>query len=128
MIAHDLRNPFAQFINILELVEKEAATADEMVVLLPSVNRSAQHTMEIMDNLLIWSKSQLNGFKVNHGLVSIHSLSQGTLDYLQNQVTEKKLEIQTTKLENYIAWADHDMRLIVVRNLLSNAIKIHSRI
>ena len=123
VIAHDLRNPFAQFITLLELVENQLIQADDLVEVIPSVNKTTRQTMEMMDNLLVWSKSQMNGFRVNRTDIDLAELVDYTLVNLQNPINDKELRIRTIHPGSTTACADKDMICIVLRNLLSNAIK-----
>ena len=123
VIAHDLRNPFAQLISMLEMVDSKIIDKEEFMELVPYLNKSVHQGMEMMDNLLVWSKSQLNGFAAHPENIDLHALTCDTLEKLQSQITEKKLVINTNKLGRTTAWADLEMIRIVIRNLLSNAIK-----
>jgi len=123
VIAHDLRNPFAQLISMLEMVDSKIIGKEEFMELVPFLNKSVHQGMEMMDNLLVWSKSQLNGFAVNPENIDLHELTRDTLEKLQSQITEKKLTVNTNKMSCTAAWADLEMIRIVIRNILSNAIK-----
>ncbi len=123
VIAHDLRNPFAQFISILDMFKARLLEADEVVTLLPFLDRSVNNTVDMMDRLLIWSKSQLDGFKVKKELFDVSILIQDTVEKLQNLIEEKQLQVRILKTQEVEAWADLEMIRIVFRNLLSNAIK-----
>ncbi|WP_379991802.1 tetratricopeptide repeat-containing sensor histidine kinase [Dyadobacter subterraneus] len=123
VIAHDLRNPFAQFISILDMFKSRLLEADEVVTLLPFLDKSVNHTIDMMDRLLVWSKSQLDGFKVKPESFNIASLIQDTVEKLQNLIDDKQLHVKIVKSEEAQAWADLEMIRIVFRNLLSNAIK-----
>jgi signal transduction histidine kinase len=123
VIAHDLRNPFSQFISILDMFKSRLLEADEVVTLLPFLDKSVNHTIDMMDRLLVWSKSQLDGFKVQPESFDIASLIQDTVEKLQNLIDEKQLHVKIFKSEEAQAWADLEMIRIVFRNLLSNAIK-----
>lgn len=123
VIAHDLRNPFAQFISILDMFKARLLEADEIVTLLPFLDKSVNNTIDMMDRLLIWSKSQLDGFKVKKELFDVSTLIQDTVEKLQNLIDEKQLQVRIIKTQEVEAWADLEMIRIVFRNLLSNAIK-----
>lgn len=123
VIAHDLRNPFAQFVSILDMFKSRLLDADEIITILPFLDKSVNHTIDMMDRLLIWSKSQLNGFKVNPEFFDVSVLIQDTVDKLQNPIDEKKLNVNIHQTPEPQVWADVEMIRIVFRNLLSNAIK-----
>jgi len=123
VIAHDMRSPFSEFVGILELTEHQLISQEEMAGLLPSINRTVRRTMEMMDNLLIWSRKQMNGISVNPEHINLSVLFRDSIDKLESQIVKKKLTITTNYDKNAVAWADPEMIRIVVRNLLSNAIK-----
>lgn len=123
VIAHDLRNPFAQFISILDMFKTRLLEADEIVTLIPFLNKSVNHTIDMMDRLLIWSKSQLDGFKIRPEFFDVPALILDSIEKLQNPIDEKKLNVGIVGTQEFQAWADLEMARIVFRNLLSNAIK-----
>ncbi|TDE14840.1 tetratricopeptide repeat-containing sensor histidine kinase [Dyadobacter psychrotolerans] len=123
VIAHDLRSPFAEFVGILELTEHQLISQEEITGLLPSINRTVRSTMGMMDNLLIWSKKQMNGVQINPENIDLAGLVSDGIEKLQTQVSKKNLIVTTSHLEKTSGWADAEMIRIVIRNLLSNAVK-----
>jgi|GEM_PF-547843 len=123
VIAHDLRSPFTQLIGVLKLVDSEAIEANEIVDYIPFLNKSVHQTLNMTDNLLVWSKSQMDGFQVHPVTIDLPQMIEDTVEKLQPQIDAKKLVVDTAQLRASFAWADQEMIRIVLRNLISNAIK-----
>lgn len=126
VISHDLRNPFAQLISFLDLFEQQLLDTEEMVELIPVMNTNARQSMGMMENLLMWSKSQLEGFRVHPDAFNVGELVRDTLDKLDTQIQEKRQIVETEGIDDVDVWADKEMVRIVVRNILSNALKFTS--
>ncbi|GAB2791270.1 tetratricopeptide repeat protein [Rhabdobacter roseus] len=123
VVAHDLRGPFIQLINLLDMMENQLISLEELTDFLPALNKESRQTLDMMDNLLVWSKSQMNGFQLRPVELNLSALVQDTVEVLQVQIREKELRVVCTIPGSLVAWADRDMIRIVVRNLLVNAIK-----
>jgi signal transduction histidine kinase len=123
VIAHDLRNPLIQLTAVMQLIENDVIGPDEFGTLIPSLNRSVYQTLHITDNLLMWAKSQMNGYKVRPEAINLDQLSKEVVESLSVQLEAKRLHIDISTLHRLPAWADVEMVRIVVRNLLTNAIK-----
>ncbi|HEV7379022.1 MAG TPA: ATP-binding protein [Dyadobacter sp.] len=123
VIAHDLRSPFGQFISLLDMVEAHMLDPQEIASMMPYLNQSASQTMSMMDNLLAWSRSQMNGFRVHCSAVALRDLINGTLDKVQADLINKNILTEVLVDADRHVWADEEMLRIVIRNLLTNAIK-----
>lgn len=77
----------------------------------------------MMANLLSWSKSQLEGVRVNiqhlYLLKTLHDMLKVEVSMAQ----EKGIHLTYHINENIFVKADPNMLLLVIRNLISNAIK-----
>jgi signal transduction histidine kinase len=123
VISHDLRSPITQVIGLLNLWEAGEMNQEEMSVLTPAVKGSIVHTLELLDNLLIWSKNQLQGFNFNPLPFDLKYVVDENLISLQGLISNKNLIVENSVLPNSIVNADKEMIKIVLRNLISNAIK-----
>jgi signal transduction histidine kinase len=123
VISHDMRAPLAQIITFhqakksgLNFSEAEIHEMDKTIL------ASTQSGLLILDNLLKWARSQIDGSKVKKE----HIETFFTLTQILNQVSqlaiEKEIEIVTHMAKVDIE-TDEGLFQITVRNLLSNAIK-----
>lgn len=123
VISHDLRSPITQVIGLLNLWEAGEVNQAEMSVLTPAVKNSIMHTLGLLDNLLIWSKNQLQGFNFEPVTFDLRDLIEENLRSMNELIKNKDLRIFNDIQPNTIVNADKEMIKIILRNLISNAIK-----
>jgi signal transduction histidine kinase len=123
IISHDLRNPISQVIGLLDLWEEGDITTEEIEALLPSFKVSGLNTLELVDNLLIWSKNQLQGFSYYPVLFNVSKAAEGVINKLRPAIAQKNLSVINKISPSITVYADEEMITIILRNLLSNAIK-----
>jgi signal transduction histidine kinase len=76
-----------------------------------------------LENLLQWSKSQLQNEVVRPVSLDLNKLSSSMIDSFRDRAAKKGITIQNGISEPSPVLADQDMIEAVYRNLLSNAIK-----
>jgi len=123
VVSHDLRGPILQVKGLLNLFQSGNVDDDELRMLTPKVQENLDKTLELVDNLLIWSKNQMQGFKVKPSQFKICQLVNDNITYFETQIVAKKQMVYNQILPEDLLFADREMINIIVRNLLSNAIK-----
>lgn len=123
VVSHDLRGPILQVKGLLNLFQSGNVDDDELRMLTPKVQENLDKTLELVDNLLIWSKNQMQGFKVKPSQFKIYQLVNDNITHFETQIAAKKQLIYNQILPEDLLFADREMINIIVRNLLSNAIK-----
>ncbi len=123
VISHDLRSPITQVIGLLDLLDAGEMTLKEMAELTPAVKSSIANTLQLLDNLLVWSKDQLQGFQLNREAFNLYQLTTENIAALSNIIQQKQLVVDNDILPDVVINADREMIQIVLRNLISNAIK-----
>ncbi len=123
VISHDLRSPITQVIGLLNLWDAGELTMAEMSALTPAVKSSIANTLELLDNLLIWSKDQLQGFQLNREQFSLSQLTGETIMALNGIIAQKQLTVKNDVAPDVTVNADREMIQIILRNLVSNAVK-----
>lgn len=123
VVSHDLRGPILQVKGLLSLFQTGNVEDAELRMLTPKVQENLDKTLELVDNLLIWSKNQMQGFKVRPSQFKICQLVNENIHHFESQITAKNLLVYNQLLAEDIIFADREMINIVIRNLLSNAVK-----
>lgn len=125
IIAHDLRNPFQNILSISDLLTKhgEGLTEKEKTELIESLGNSASIGSDLLNNLLIWAKSQSGIVKYTPEEVDIQQLIKETLPFFKSQTERKKIKLVQVESEKVSVKADLEMIKTILRNLISNAIK-----
>jgi signal transduction histidine kinase len=123
IIAHDVRSPFATIIGILKLMGTNDLEPKDLVPLLPELTQNVGETITMMDNLLNWSRTQLDGVAAKPVLFNIDNIIQSKVQLYQAQADLKKITFVRGNSNHYSVFADIDMIQIVLQNLINNAIK-----
>ena len=125
IIAHDLRGPIGNFTPILDVLTSEEydLSDQERTRLMTELKKASHRTLSLLENLLQWSRSQSEKFRLNPVSLNIAELIERSVELFSPAATRKSLKISATADHNLLAFADHDSIDLVIRNLLSNALK-----
>lgn len=123
IIAHDLRSPFNSLLSIIQYLDNQAFTPEELKFLKERLHRNIISLSDMLNNLLAWADQQMNGAKRNVKAIQMNDLVQRNLKVLEIPASEKNIKINAEVEENTIAYADNNQIDSVFRNLLNNAVK-----
>jgi len=124
IIGHDVRAPIGYIKQALEMiVENREMPPGEKEELLRMVTSSAAITYNLLDNLLVWGRSQTGRLKANPVKFKLKPLIDESLELVSIGIRDKKLKVEVYVSEEHYVEADRDQMYVVIRNLLSNAIK-----
>lgn len=126
IIAHDLRSPMGtiKMINnmLVESIDKSSID-DALYEMLESANQISEDTFVLLDNLLKWTKSQLNRLSISFTEASLVPLVKDVVQLYQKIAESKNVKIELGVLSDVDLCIDIELIKTVIRNLLSNAIK-----
>jgi signal transduction histidine kinase/ligand-binding sensor domain-containing protein len=125
IISHDLRSPFLGVLGVLDLLTEPGLelNKEKQTDLIQAAKKSAQNTFELLENLLVWSRSQMKNTSCN---IEKHNISEVLRQNINLKIeTARRKEITILKnFENKIeALFDKEMINTVIRNIFNNAIK-----
>jgi PAS domain S-box-containing protein len=125
IVAHDLKSPFNPLLGFSELLATEGASlppekVQEYGALL---HRAATEAFKLLEDLLDWSRIQLDRVEFDPGAVDLRDLIATNVSRYQYAAQGKGVLLRTDDVESVCAYGDPRMLDTVVRNLLSNAIK-----
>lgn len=123
IISHDVRGPIVSLKGIVSLFNREALTPDEFKTLSKDLEKDLQNTSNLMDNLLAWSKSQMEGIELKKVKIDIWSEIKSLEELYRNQIISKAISLKLYPEPGIFVFADKEMIQIILRNLFSNAIK-----
>lgn len=129
IIAHDLKNPFVSLINNSEMLEMyyEKMTDAERVKIISSLKNASKNTYTLLDNLLVWSRSQMGNMSFSPYKFVLNDLMLKIKLSISLQAEMKNIELLISIPDNFEVFADEDMLNTTVRNLATNAIKFTPR-
>ena len=125
IIAHDLKSPFNSIMGFSELLVEQVKDKDyeEIDKYAEIIQKSSQNAMNLLTNLLEWSRSQTGRMEFNPEYIELNSLVNEILALLENQSIQKSISIIKTMPKILTVMADNDMLSTILRNLITNAIK-----
>lgn len=129
ILAHDLKSPFTGILGFSEFLITEIGdlSADEISEFAERINSSAKAILELLNNLLDWSRIQTNRLKFVPDRVEVDTILHHVNSILLPLTYEKEIELILEVEEGLAVNADKDMLETVIRNLISNSIKFTPR-
>ena len=123
IISHDLRTPLINIQSYFQLLNEYDMDSAERNDIEKTLLKSTNSAMDMLSNLLHWSKSQMEGPSVQLLTVNLLEVLTTTIEMAKANATKKQIEFQYNISPDIALLADVDMLQLVVRNLLSNAVK-----
>jgi PAS domain S-box-containing protein len=125
IIAHDLKNPFNSIIGFSNILERQIAENNYEGIAKYGmiIQNSSQRAMDLLMNLLEWSRLQTGSIAFNPECIEIVELTNNILKSLLDSANQKTIVIITEFPPLAFVYADKEMLSTVLRNLISNAIK-----
>ncbi len=123
IISHDIRSPMASLKGILTIAEDGVLSEEEFKSFLPLLSNNVGYTYDLLDNLLHWSRSQLQGETLNLEEFDLKSLIREKIMLFEKKALEKKIRLEDLVADPTLLLADKNMIRLVLHNLLANAIK-----
>lgn len=124
IIAHDLRNPFTTLLGVTDLLLENINDydTDKLQELLSHIHSASKSAYYLLENLLIWARSQNGQLQFNPQKVNISALLSHAVNQLGSLASIKKISLKHSD-GNVIGFADENMVNTILRNLITNAIK-----
>lgn len=125
IIAHDLRSPFNGILGFSEILLEEIKEGnfESVEQYAEIINSSSNQAMDLLSNLMEWSRSQTGRMEFNPSFIDLVPLITSAVDLLKTSSEQKLLNININVPDTIIIYADKAMIEAVLRNILSNAIK-----
>ncbi len=123
ILNHDLRSPVSNLIHYLHLKKESPELLDEETKqrLDQKSIQGAENLLITMEDLLLWSKGQMENFKPQPKIVAVHQLFEDTKKVFSGYQNIRFEYHNPDKLEIY---TDENYLKTIIRNLTSNAINV----
>ena len=125
IIAHDLRGPFNSILGLSNMLVEQARENDYegMAEYAEIIQNSSQHAMNLLKNLLEWSRSQTGRIEFSPEYIDVLTQIVEVEKLLIEAANRKSINIKKSIPRNTLVFADKAMLGIILRNFISNAIK-----
>ncbi|OCT16347.1 hypothetical protein A8709_02640 [Paenibacillus pectinilyticus] len=127
VVAHDIRDPLAVLINLMEIMEDEMGDCDgDHEEIVREMSQQIQNTFSLVESLLDWFRSQTGGMMFNPVERDLTNVVGSALRFMHVRSENKQIQLLTEIPQDTFVYADKEMLDLIIRNLVSNAIKFTS--
>ena len=128
IIGHDLRSPVSRIVQMLKIQKEKPELLDENSKKHHEENlkNASENVLETMEDLLLWSKSQMQHFKPEMRNILITEVVEKESSFLKEHADSKNILIQNEIPKVFSLKTDESFLEIIIRNLLQNAVKYSS--
>ena len=123
IISHDLRSPLSSLYSMFSLLNMGVLPPERMAAHSERLSHTLDVTLRLLDNLLNWSASQMQGDKVRPEIIQLAATIEEALALLLGDAERKGILLLTKLPDPCLVRADPNMVRLVLRNLIGNAIK-----
>ncbi|OYQ65009.1 hypothetical protein B9G53_09090 [Pseudanabaena sp. SR411] len=125
-MSHELRTPLNAILGMTEGLQEEVfgAVSERQVKALETVERSSNHLLELINDILDIAKIESGQMVLDYNLCTVASLCQSSLAFIKQQALKQRIQLEI-KLQLNLPQLLVDERRIrqVLINLLNNAVK-----
>lgn len=123
IIGHDLRSPFNTLRSFTHLIDDEYVSEENINEYSKELKKVLSRTTILLDNLLYWSNSQMQGYKAQIENLAVDKLIDTEINNLASEATAKNIKVVNNVSADLMIPSDANMLGVIFRNFLSNAIK-----
>jgi DNA-binding LytR/AlgR family response regulator/signal transduction histidine kinase len=125
IIGHDLRSPVSKIVRLLQLQKErpELFSQDDRQRHEERLKRASESVLETMEDLLLWSKSQMQHFTPDFHPIRLGTVLQKEITLLQEQLEDNTIKIVNQVPAELIFDTDENFLAVIIRNLLQNAVR-----
>lgn len=123
IIAHDLRGPIGSFAGLTEMMNTSSLDKESEKEIISELAKLSKSTFELLENLLIWARSQRGDVALNLTQISLSTLVEIVLSPLKTLAQQKNILLINEVKDGTTVFADSEALSLIIRNIVSNSIK-----
>ena len=124
-MSHDVRAPLNNLSVIMTMVD-EHMVDPEVKPIMEKLKIEVSDKIEMVNGLLQWSYSQLEGMKLNKKRCDLEAVFTSVKNEFERMAQEKEIAI-TLEVSHPEIVADENILKVILRNLTSNALKFSNK-
>lgn len=123
IIAHDLRGPIGSFAGLTEMMNTSSLDKESEKEIISELAKLSKSTFELLENLLIWARSQRGDVALNLTQINLSTLLEIVLSPLKTLAQQKNISLINEVKDGTTVFADSEALSLIIRNIVSNSIK-----
>jgi signal transduction histidine kinase len=123
IIAHDLRSPLSAMQGVIYLIKEGELSDKEMQDMANELDLSINQNISMMDNLLVWAQSQMEGLALNTKAIHVQKVVEKVFQNHMLQAQQKGIQLIDEVDDQHAVHADYNLLELILRNLITNSIK-----
>ena len=123
IISHDLKSPVNSLKSLIGLLNSGDISEKEFKSFAGDLSDRVNGTYDLIENILFWSKAQIEGQKLEPSVFEVRELIDENLDLFMYDFKNKGIELKLRVPWGLEVYADRESMNLVMRNLISNALK-----
>ncbi|MFD2826151.1 tetratricopeptide repeat protein [Leeuwenhoekiella polynyae] len=129
IVAHDVKSPVAAILSSTNMLQAnlDSFTSEELKELAEELKGQSLSLHYLLEHVLIWAKSQMDGFKFVSKEINLKTSIQNLYNNELVFLKAKNIRINCNITDDATIKADPQVMQVVMRNLLNNAIKFTPR-
>ncbi len=123
IMSHDIRAPTVALYSTVSVIEDNMDNAALLQSVIPSIKRKTKAALDLMDSLITWAKSPVEGVTVQKSNVQVRPIINELVDHFSEDLNEKELTMEIEVEDDEFVITDANLLRVILRNFISNAIK-----
>lgn len=125
IITRDLKDPFVALLNNSDMLETYfyKMENEQKLKLISGIKSATNYSYSLLDNLLLWARTQIGDIEIIKDYVNVSDMVNNAIFVLNNNIADKKIDVQTEFLTDDKAFCDKNLLSFVLKNIIANAIK-----
>lgn len=124
IVSHDLRSPFATLLGFTDiLLQERDLPEDERIEYLTYINEAAKGQLNLINQLIDWSRLQTGRIKPEFTRLNLRMLLQNVINGWLMEATRKRIDIKLDVPADISISADERLITQALSNFLSNAVR-----
>ncbi len=121
VVSHDVRAPLSSLMSFIDILDNGKMSPEKLAIYAQELKQNLSYTSSLMNNLLNWAASQMQGFKPQNENFDLSVIVAEVANTLQHHLTQKMVVVKNNIPADTNIYADRNMTAAILRNLISNA-------
>lgn len=125
IVAHDVKSPLAAILNSINLLNEDHKNLneEETALVYSELQKQTSDLFYLIENVLVWAKSQMNGFKFSFSKLNTDKFIREALQVEMIFINRKNIKVVNNINKEETINTDSQVLRVLLRNLINNAVK-----